>query len=121
MKFIVLVSVALLAVANAAEVTILRSEQNVNPDGSYQYAYETSDGVSVDQQGSVKNAGTENESINVQGQFSYKNDDGSPVSLVYIADENGFQPQGDHLPVPPAIPELIQRALKYLAEHPPKE
>lgn len=33
----------------------------------------------------------------------------------------GFQPQGDHLPVPPPIPEAIQRALKYLAEHPPQE
>lgn len=58
-----MVSVALLAVVVAEEVTILRSEQNVNPDGSYQYAYETSDGTSVEAQGSVKNAGTENEAI----------------------------------------------------------
>lgn len=58
-----MVSVALLAVATAEEVTILRSEQNVNPDGTYQYAFDTSDGTSVEQQGNLKNAGTENESI----------------------------------------------------------
>ncbi len=59
-----MVSVACLAVAYAAdEVTILRNEQSVNADGSYQYAYETSDGVSVEQQGHLKNSGTENEAI----------------------------------------------------------
>ncbi|KAJ6641495.1 Endocuticle structural glycoprotein SgAbd-2 [Pseudolycoriella hygida] len=122
MKFIILLSVTLLAVANAAEdVVILRNEQSVNADGSYQYAYETSDGVAVEEQGHLKNAGTDDEAIDVQGQFSYKNEDGSPVNLIYVANENGFQPQGDHLPVPPPIPELIQRALKYLAEHPQTE
>lgn len=66
-----MVSVALLAVACAEEVSILRNEQSVNPDGSYQYAYETSDGVAVEEQGHLKNAGTENESIvsNTTGTF----------------------------------------------------
>lgn len=53
-----------MAVANAAEeVKILRNEQSVNADGSYQYGYETSDGVAVEEQGHLKNTGTENEGI----------------------------------------------------------
>lgn len=33
----------------------------------------------------------------------------------------GFQPQGDHLPVAPAIPEAIARALEWIAAHPPQQ
>lgn len=55
------------------------------------------------------------EALNVEGSFSYSSPEGDTISLTYIADENGFQPQGDHLPTPPPIPPEIQEALDNLA------
>lgn len=54
-----------------------------------------------------------------QGSFSYTSPEGIPIQITYLADENGFQPQGDHLPTPPPIPPAIQKALAYLATAPP--
>lgn len=49
------------------------------------------------------------------GSYSYQSPDGTYITLTYIADENGFQPVGDHLPVPPAIPDQILTSLKQQA------
>ena len=70
-------------------------------DYIHSFSVETSDGKSASEQGVLKNVGTENEAISVTGQFSYIGADGVTYLVTYIADENGFQPQGAHLPVPP--------------------
>lgn len=67
----------------------------------WNYSYETSDGVSAQAQGQLKNVGTDEEAISVQGSFSFVADDGQTYTVNYVADENGFQPQGAHLPVAP--------------------
>ncbi|XP_023309000.1 larval cuticle protein 65Ag1-like [Lucilia cuprina] len=103
MKFII-VFAALFAVALAAprpeDATVLRSESEVGPE-SFQYAYATSDGVEAEAQGQLKNVGTDEEAIVVKGSFSFVADDGQTYTVNYVADENGFQPQGAHLPVAP--------------------
>lgn len=38
-----------------------RQEQEQNPDGSYKYAYETGNGIVVEEEGYLKNPGTEEE------------------------------------------------------------
>lgn len=60
----------------------------------------------------MKNVGTEQESIEVHGSYSYVDPNGQTIVVNYIADENGFQPSGDHLPTPPPIPEAILRSIE---------
>ncbi|XP_068143001.1 larval cuticle protein 65Ag1-like [Drosophila tropicalis] len=101
MKFVI-VFVALFALAYAApsDVTVLRSESDVGPE-DFKYGFETSDGTKHEAAGKLINAGAENEAIAVRGSFSFVADDGQTYTVNYIADENGFQPQGAHLPVAP--------------------
>ena len=102
MKFAI-VFAALFALAFAApaeEAQILRLDSDVGPE-SFKYGFETSDGNKQDAEGQLKNVGTEQEAISVRGSFSFVADDGQTYTVNYIADENGFQPQGAHLPVAP--------------------
>lgn len=62
------------------------------------FRYETSDGVSRSEQAELKNAGTENEALVVRGQISWIGADGQQYTISFIADEDGFRPEGAHLP-----------------------
>ncbi|CAH0727812.1 unnamed protein product, partial [Brenthis ino] len=102
-------------------IPIIRQEQIINPDGSYKWNYETGNGISAEEAGFVKNLGIpEQESQAAQGQYKYTAPDGQVIQLQYVADENGFQPQGAHLPTSPPIPAEIQKALDHLATLPPQ-
>nr|CAD7261874.1 unnamed protein product [Timema shepardi] len=84
-----------------------------------QIIYETGNGISHEESGFLKDTGDpENQSQVVQGSSSYTSPEGIQIKLVYVADEFGFQPTGDHLPVKPPTPVLIQKALDYLATLP---
>lgn len=54
----------------------------------------------------------------MEGSYTYTGPDGVQYTVNYIADENGFHPQGAHIPTPPPIPEAIQRSLAFNAAHP---
>lgn len=57
----------------------------------------------------------------MSGKFSYVDEEGATHAVTYTADETGYHPDGDTLPVGPPVPEAIARALKYIEEHPYKE
>ncbi|XP_063699345.1 flexible cuticle protein 12-like [Culicoides brevitarsis] len=83
---------------DSANAQILKYESdNIGVDG-YRFAYETSDGVTRDEEAQLKNVGTENEAISVRGSYSFVAPDGQTYTVTYVADENGFQPEGAHLP-----------------------
>ncbi|XP_034480616.1 larval cuticle protein 65Ag1-like [Drosophila innubila] len=103
MKFLI-VFVALFAVALAAPsdptTTILKSISDVGPE-SHHTESETSDGSYFSENGHLKYQGTDHEAYVLDGKYSFVAADGKTYEVTYIADENGFQPQGAHLPVAP--------------------
>ncbi|XP_013186266.2 larval cuticle protein 4 [Amyelois transitella] len=107
------------SVSSDVDSPILRSDINVNADG-FAYAYETGNGIAASASGSLKTV-DKVDALTVQGSYHYVAPDGTPVQVDYTADENGYQPNSDLLPVPPPIPEAIVRSLAYIAAHPPKE
>ncbi|XP_038222976.1 flexible cuticle protein 12-like [Zerene cesonia] len=73
---------------------------NIGVNG-YNYKLRTSNGINLAEDAVVKNEGSENEALEVRGQFSYPGADGVIYTVTYVANENGFQASGAHLPQPP--------------------
>lgn len=65
----------------------------------------------------MKNIGPEGGQAK-EGSFAYTGPDGVVYSTRYVADENGYRPEGAHLPTPPPIPAAIQRSLAFNAANP---
>ncbi|XP_076272814.1 endocuticle structural glycoprotein SgAbd-8-like [Rhynchophorus ferrugineus] len=99
--------------SGGANIPILRYVNNNNGDGTYNWAYETGNGINAEESGDARGDGTK-----ARGSFSYTAPDGQRISLQYTADENGFVPAGNHLPTPPPIPEAILRSIEYNRAHP---
>lgn len=100
-------------------IPILRqSLDGPNPDGSYSYSYETANGIQAQEIGYVNYVGTQTEARAVQqaqGSYTFTAPNGEVVQVNYVANENGFQPQGSHIP---QTPPAILKALEYNAAHP---
>lgn len=61
-------------------------------------SWESSNGIKQEESGHVVNEGSKDESIAVRGIFQWTDQNGETYSVSYIADDNGFQPEGAHLP-----------------------
>lgn len=71
-------------------VPITSYQNDVNNDGSYQFNYLSGDGSQQQARGYLKNLGQKDrEAQVVQGSYSYTSPDGTPITVTYIADENG--------------------------------
>merc|ERR1711915_1012731 len=119
MKSMILIAV-FLAVAAAAPLEesapiILIKSQTQNHDTEkqeYSFSYESENGIIVSESGVQKQIGDKPEEAGIvsQGKFSYP-EEGVTYTITWVADENGFQATGDHLPTPPPMPEHVVKIL----------
>ncbi|XP_017486422.1 PREDICTED: larval cuticle protein 8-like [Rhagoletis zephyria] len=79
-------------------VPIVRSVAERKDDGSFVFSYEGADGSQREEVGIVKNAGTDEETLEVSGSYRYFDVDGQLIEVRYTAGENGFVPQGTNIP-----------------------
>merc|ERR1712035_156322 len=83
--------------------------------GQYSYNFEAANGIKMSEEGEQKHVGDKLEegygSV-ARGSYSYELE-GDTYTINWVADENGYQPTGAHLPVAPPMPEYV---VKMLAE-----
>lgn len=86
-------------------------KQGVNADGTYQYGYETSNGIFVHETGIG--------GIGSRGSASWFSPEGQPFQLQWTADERGYNPVGNHLPTPPPTPDYVLNTLELIRKNQP--
>merc|ERR1719432_491602 len=92
-----------LAVAAAAPqdnrpILIVKQSQN----------HDTEKQIVVSESGVQKQIGAKPEESGTVSQGSYSfPEDSQRYTVTWVADENGFQAKGDHLPSPPPLPEHV--------------
>ncbi|XP_071516056.1 cuticle protein CP14.6-like [Panulirus ornatus] len=83
-------------------VPILKYEHVPGDEGNFNVEVETGNGIALSRSYSADDG-----AVVQAGQYSYTAPDGTPVVVKFVANEHGFQPQSDHLPVAPAFPHPI--------------
>lgn len=107
MKIAILIVLFGIACAAPVKEQVALLQENFARDdhGQYSYNFLTGDGVARTEQGSLvpNKEGTGNVLVQ-KGGYRYLLPTGELVEVNYIADENGFQVTGSHLPTPPPLP-----------------
>ncbi|KAK9869774.1 hypothetical protein WA026_003506 [Henosepilachna vigintioctopunctata] len=102
-------------------IPILKQSYEQSNEG-YQYSYETGNGIHAEESGYLKNKGDEKNEIFVQkGSITYHDEHGHPIKLTYVADEKGFRPQGDHLPISPIDKKETEENVEHEVQEHQKE
>lgn len=124
MKLVILACLAAVALARPHEgdhdhhhhdydhIEILRDERTDDGQGNFNYLFETENGIYKEVAGNpAPNGGTA-----MRGSFRFPLDDGEIVEVTFTADENGYVPESDHIPVPPPMPAHVLATLAKIEE-----
>lgn len=76
-------------------------------DGNYAYNYETSNGIVAYENGQG--------GVSANGGYRWQSPEGSPFEITYVANEDGFQPQGDHIK---QIADNVAKLIAFLKANP---
>ncbi|XP_076038694.1 cuticle protein AM1159-like [Oratosquilla oratoria] len=115
MKFVLFACLAAVALARPQEenlVEVTFDDRVHEEDGTFNVQVELSDGSAQTAVGSV---GAEGQ-VNMEGSYRFYDADGNVYEVRYIANEFGFQAQGDHLPVAPPAPAHVAELLRIAEE-----
>merc|ERR1712235_169752 len=122
MKSMLLVAlfVAVAAAENTYEyeepIAITKYGSVSDETGKYSYNFEAANGIKMSEEGEQKHFGDKLEegygSVS-RGSYSYELE-GVTYTINWVADENGYQPTGAHLPVAPPMPEYVVQMLAEL-------
>ncbi|XP_045621220.1 cuticle protein AMP1A [Procambarus clarkii] len=103
MKLVLLALLVALAAAAPRpdqDAETLVDEREDKGDGSFNYQFETSNGLAEERVGTI---GAEGQS-NFQGSYRFTLPDGTVAEVTYVADENGFRPESPLIPTPHPLP-----------------
>nr|XP_027208987.1 endocuticle structural glycoprotein ABD-4-like [Penaeus vannamei] len=98
-------------------VPILKDDRVHEEDGTFNFDFEAANGIRFSQAGSPDG---DDDAVIKAGEYSYTAPDGTEVHVKYVADENGFQPQSDLLPVAPEFPHRSLSSSSTRSPSPPR-
>lgn len=86
----------------------LQHEEIHDEYGQYSLRYVTAEGTIVAEKGRlIPNPDGAGRVMVVEGEVTYIGDDGKVYTTKYTAGTDGYRPTGDHLPVAPTVPAVV--------------
>ncbi|RZC42800.1 Chitin bind 4 domain containing protein [Asbolus verrucosus] len=79
--------------------------------GHYFFRFESSDGIVREEEGNVLDENSQDSPVIMKGSYSYTDETGKVYTVRYLADENGFHPEGEHIKVPSYVVNPAPSAL----------